>query len=111
MSRVRTVRAAVPKAAAAMLSTATLSAMLSTAIVIGLALVATDDQAVTLGLPAGLLLTGGLITAANHDPAIGQRISYLSGFWAGVLLSRTRSAIRHGWNRHDGIIGSRLPGD
>jgi hypothetical protein len=90
MVRIRTLRAAGPPAAAV---------ILSTAIVILLALGTTDEQAIALGLPASLLFIGVVLIASGQDQAVGQRISYLSGFWAGVLLSRSRSAIRNGRSR------------
>jgi hypothetical protein len=86
----RRVRAAVPTA---------VTAVLCMAVVIRLVLDAADAQAIALGLPAGLLLTRGLTTTRGQDPGVGQRMSYKSGFWAGVLVSRSRSVIRQGRNR------------
>jgi len=68
--------------------------ILGAAALISLTLAAvSDQQAIGLGLPAILLITGGLITAAIPDLAVGQRISHMSGYRTGALLSRSLSAI------------------
>ena len=72
-----------------------LAGILCTALVVCLAVGTADaEHAIALGLPAGLLLIGGLIIITGQDPAVGERVGYLSGFWTGVLLTRSKSAVR-----------------
>jgi hypothetical protein len=52
------------------------------------------QQAVALGLPAVLLIAGGLIAAAAPDPSTGRRLGFQAGLWAGALLSLCRSLFR-----------------
>lgn len=52
------------------------------------------QQAIALGLPATLLVVGGLIAAAAVDPSEGERLGFLAGLRAGTLLRRQRSLFR-----------------
>lgn len=52
------------------------------------------QQAIAMGLPAALLIIGGLIAAALPNAANGRRLSYQAGFRAGSLLTRLRSVFR-----------------
>ena len=69
--------------------------VLGTAAVICLAVGAVSiQQAVALGLPAVILIMGGLIAAAIPDPATGRRAGFQTGFRVGSLLSQWRSVFR-----------------
>jgi len=73
--------------------------VLGTAAVICLAVGAVSvQQAVALGLPAVILIMGGLIAAAIPDPATGRRAGFQTGFRTGFrvgsLLSQWRSVFR-----------------
>lgn len=49
------------------------------------------QQAVALGLPAAVLVVGGLIIAAAVDPSDGERHGFLTGLRVGTFLRRLRS--------------------
>ena len=49
------------------------------------------QQAVAMGLPAVLLIVGGLIAAAAPDPSAGRRFGFQVGLIAGSLMSVWRS--------------------
>jgi hypothetical protein len=52
------------------------------------------QQAIAIGLPGALLITGGLIAAAVPDAAVGRHLGFQAGFQMGWLLSRLRSLFR-----------------
>lgn len=52
------------------------------------------QQAVALGLPAAVLVIGGLIIAAAVDPSDGERHGFQAGLHVGTLLRRLRSLFR-----------------
>lgn len=52
------------------------------------------QQALALGLPAMLLIIGGLIAAAAIDPSISGRRGFRAGLRVGGLLRRLRSLCR-----------------
>jgi hypothetical protein len=71
--------------------------ILATSAVICLALHAiSGQQAVAIGLPAGLLIVGGLAVAALPDPETGQRRGFRPGLRAGSMLRRWRCVLRQG---------------
>jgi hypothetical protein len=73
----------------------TAGVILGVAAVICLALDAVSpQQGIAIGLPAVLLIVGGLIAAAVPDAATGKRLSFQAGFRMGWLLSRLRSLFR-----------------
>src|SRR5262245_54050514 len=53
--------------------------------------VISTQQAVALGLPAVLLIAGGLISAATIDPPTAVRLGFRSGLHVGTLLRKLRS--------------------
>jgi hypothetical protein len=52
------------------------------------------QQAIAMGLPAALLIIGGVIAAVLPDAATGRRLSFRAGFRAGSVLTRLRSIFR-----------------
>lgn len=52
------------------------------------------QQAVALGLPAVLLIIGGLVAAAAIDPANSERLGFRAGLRVGKILRRLVSVIR-----------------
>jgi len=52
------------------------------------------QQAVALGLPAVLLILGGLIAAAAIDPSSTERRAFRAGLRVGNLLRRLQAALR-----------------
>jgi hypothetical protein len=72
-----------------------------TAVLICLAVdILSVQRAVALGLPAALLLIGGLIFAAIPNPAAGRQAGFRAGFLAGSLLTRWRFVFRRRPNGH-----------
>lgn len=58
------------------------------------------QQAIAIGVPAAMLIIGGLIIAVLRDPAAGERAGFAAGFRVGLLLTRWRSLIRRRRNGH-----------
>lgn len=52
------------------------------------------QQAVAAGLPAALLIVGGLIAAAAVDPSSTERRAFQAGLRVGKLLRRLRASLR-----------------
>jgi hypothetical protein len=66
-----------------------------TAVIICLAVgVLSAQRAIALGLPAAVLLIGGLVIAAIPDPAAARQAGFRAGFLAGSPLSRWRLVFR-----------------
>jgi len=53
------------------------------------------QQAIAMGLPAAMLVTGDLITASVPDPSTSKRLGYQVGLRAGTLVNMCRSLGRH----------------
>jgi hypothetical protein len=62
--------------------------------------VVSRQQAVAMGLPAVLLIVGGLIAATAPDPAAGRRFGFQAGFLAGSFMSIWRSL----FHRDKGLV-------
>jgi hypothetical protein len=54
----------------------------------------TIQQTVALGVPAVLLIVGGVITASTIDTPTAERLGFRAGLHAGMLLRRLRSLFR-----------------
>lgn len=52
------------------------------------------QQAVALGLPAVVLVVGGLITTAAIDASVSERLGFRAGLHVGRLLRRLRAVLR-----------------
>jgi hypothetical protein len=53
------------------------------------------QQAIAMGLPAAMLVTGDLITASVPDPSTSKRLGFQVGLRAGTLVNLCRSLGRH----------------
>jgi len=53
------------------------------------------QQAIAMGLPAAVLVTGDLITASIPDPSTSKRLGFRAGLRAGSLVNLCRSLVRH----------------
>ena len=52
------------------------------------------QQVIAIGLPAAVLIIGGLIAAVLPDSATGRPLSFRAGFLVGLLVTRLRSGTR-----------------
>ena len=53
------------------------------------------DQAIALGLPAAVLVLGGLIASSIPDPSVSSRLGFQAGLRAGALVNLCRSLVRY----------------
>lgn len=56
--------------------------------------VISTQQTVALGLPAVMLIVGGVIAASTIDTATAQRLGFRAGLHTGLLVRRVRSLFR-----------------
>jgi hypothetical protein len=53
------------------------------------------NQAIALGLPATVLVIGGLIASSVPDPSVSSRLGFQAGLRAGALVNLYRSFVRY----------------
>lgn len=56
--------------------------------------VISTQQTIALGLPAVMLIVGGVIAGSTVDPSTAQRLGFRAGLHVGNLLRGLRSAFR-----------------